>query len=217
VSDQESLERRYRRFLKWFPSEFRDKSGEELVAVLMESTVPGEHRVGLATSSDLIKSGLWMRLRPRLPNAAPSVRAAVILMYVGGLLTALSLILVVATVGLFTDADRLRVFGERQPLWTSIIVGAVVGLGLSVSWLLLARALSRGRRGARTLCTVLVVPATFHLFGLTGQASVAFSLVTWLIGLSAVWLLWRPSSRAFFDRDSANSLSRRSDLSRQTP
>jgi hypothetical protein len=31
---------------------------------------------------------------------------------------------------------------------------------------------------------------------------VVFAIVTWLIGLAAVWLLWRPTSSAFFKPES---------------
>jgi hypothetical protein len=48
------------------------------------------------------------------------------------------------------------------------------------------------------LSTVLVGLATLHLFGNKGLVEVVFAMLTWLIGLAAVWLLWRPTSSAFF-------------------
>jgi hypothetical protein len=62
----------------------------------------------------------------------------------------------------------------------------------------MARSNGQGRSSARILSTVLVGLATLHLFGNRGAVSVGFAVLTWLIGLAAVWLLWRPASSAFF-------------------
>jgi hypothetical protein len=124
-------------------------------------------------------------------------------MYAGALFTALSVVVTVSSLSVFADTEGLRLFGHRQPLAISITVGVVVGLVLISLWLWVARAVSQGRRGARVLCTVLVAPATLHLFGLKGMTAVVFAVVTWLIGLAAVSLLWRPASRAFFHQEDA--------------
>jgi hypothetical protein len=68
MTDQEHLERAYRRLLAWYPREFRDENGPEILAVLMADAPDGKHRPGLAESEDLIRSGLWMRLRPSVPR-----------------------------------------------------------------------------------------------------------------------------------------------------
>jgi uncharacterized membrane protein (UPF0136 family) len=65
-------------------------------------------------------------------------------------------------------------------------------------WLWMARANSQGRNWARIVSTVLFVLATLHLFGNKGVVPVVFAVLTWLVGLAAVWLLWRPTSSAFF-------------------
>jgi hypothetical protein len=92
MTDETNLERRYRRLLVWYPRAFRRENGQEILDVLMACARPGQSRPGPAASADLITSGLWMRLRPRLPRSAPAVRAAVRLMYAGAAVTALSLI-----------------------------------------------------------------------------------------------------------------------------
>jgi hypothetical protein len=217
MTDQEQLEQRYRRLLKWYPAAYRQENDEELTAVLMACARAGQRRPGLVASVDLIKSGLWMRFRPRVPRASSTVRRAVLLMYAGAIFTAVSLIVAVSSLNVFADTEGLRLLGHNQPLPISITVGVVVGLALITLWLWLARAVSQGRRGARVLCTVLVAPATLHLFGLKGMVSLVFAIGTWLIGLAAVWLLWRPDSRAFFHREDVALALRPTASQHQTP
>jgi hypothetical protein len=45
---------------------------------------------------------------------------------------------------------------------------------------------------------VLLGLATLQLLGNHGVDQVFFAVLTWLTGLPAVWLLWRPASSAFF-------------------
>ena len=70
MTDQEHLERAYRRRLAWYPREFRDENEQEILAVLMAGAPDGQRRPGLAESADLIRSGLWMRMRPSVPRSA---------------------------------------------------------------------------------------------------------------------------------------------------
>jgi hypothetical protein len=71
----------------------------------------------------------------------------------------------------------------------------------------MARANGRGRNWARILSTVLFGLATVDLptvFGSPIHFEVGVTepglvfVLTWLVGLAAVWLLWRPASTAFF-------------------
>jgi hypothetical protein len=197
MTDQENLERGYRRLLAWYPPAFRRKNGEELLAVLMAGAPDGQRRPGLAASADLISSGVWMRLRPNAPRSAPSVRAAVRLMYAGAAVTALSLIIALISVP-FSGWGRLRVLDHNQPLPVVIAVGIMGGLILIGLWLWMARANGQGRNWARILSTVLFGLATLNLSGNKGVGEVVLAVVTWLVGLAVVWLLWRPASNAFF-------------------
>jgi hypothetical protein len=200
MTDQANLERGYRRLLAWYPPAFRRENGEELLAVLMACAPDGQRRPGLAASADLIRSGLWMRLRPSVPRSARTVRAAVRLMYAGAAVTTLSLIISITSLAFIgSGAARLRLLGRSQPLPVAITVGIVGGLVLIALWLWMARANGQGRNWARILSTVLFGLATLHLFGNKGVVQVAFAVVTWLVGLAAVWLLWRPTSNAFFE------------------
>jgi hypothetical protein len=200
MTNQANLERGYRRLLAWYPPAFRRDHGEELLAVLMAYAPDGQRRPGLAASADLIRSGLWMRLRPSVPRSAPTVRAAVRLMYAGAAVTTLSLIITIISLAFIGSGwGSLRLFGHSQPLPVVITVGIMGGLILIGLWLWMARANGQGRNWARILSTVLFGLATLHLSNNTGAVEWVFAVVTWLVGLAVVWLLWRPSSNAFFN------------------
>jgi hypothetical protein len=197
VTDR-GLEQRYRRLLAAYPREFRRQHGEEILSVLMACAREGQRRPGFAASADLIRSGLWLRLRPNPPRSAGTVRAAVWLMYTGALVTIVSLVGAAVSLA-FTGrtGTALRVAGRTQPFWVAITVGIVIALAMTALWLWMARTNSEGKNWARVLSTVLVGLDTLHLFG-NSLVVEAFAVLTWLIGLAAVWLLWRPASTAFF-------------------
>jgi hypothetical protein len=98
MTDQEHLERAYRRLLAWYPRQFRREHGQEIFAVLMAGARAGQRRPGLAESADLISSGLWLRLRPSVPGSARTVRAAVKLMWVGAAVSTVNLIILMAVI-----------------------------------------------------------------------------------------------------------------------
>jgi len=85
---------------------------------------------------------------------------------------------------------------DQRPLIITVVIA--VGLALIALWLWMARAAGRGRNWARILSTVLFGLATLGLTGNHGVAQVFCAVLTWLTGLAAVWLLWRPASSAFF-------------------
>ncbi len=203
MSDQADLERGYRRLLAWYPRAFRWENGQEILAVLMACAPDGQRRPGLAESADLIRSGLWMRLRPSVPRSARTVRAAVRLMYAGAAVSTLSLITSIISLALIgPSAATLRLAGRSQPLPVAVTVGIVGGLVVIALWLWMAGANGQGRNWARTLSTVLFGLATMELISVFSGAQTVLGLIfwvpTWLVGLAAVWLLWRPASSAFF-------------------
>jgi ABC-type Fe3+ transport system permease subunit len=79
-----------------------------------------------------------------------------------------------------------------------IAVAAAFGLALIALWLWMARATSQGKNWARISSTVLFALATLQLIGNHGVVQVLTVVLTWLTGLPAAWLLWRPASSAFF-------------------
>jgi heme/copper-type cytochrome/quinol oxidase subunit 4 len=113
---------------------------------------------------------------------------------------------------------------------TLIITLAIVsGLLVVVLWLWMAQASSQGRNWARTLSTMLFGLATLELthdlfgFGVSFGVVVSgpffpvliFPVLTWLVGLAAVWLLWRPVSSAFFKPQGFTQAARGAQLSSQ--
>jgi hypothetical protein len=222
MTDQEHLERAYRRLLGWYPRAFRDQNGPEVLAVLLAGAPDGKDRPGLAESADLIRSGLWLRLRPGVPRSARTVRAAVRVMYAGTAVSTVNLLIFLALIGdigayhaiLGYRLTAAQVSQALNPLAiTEAVVLALVPIAL---WLWMARETGRGRNWARGLSTVLFGLATLSLssvFPLTGinisfVPTVHLSFVpllgpmvpvlTWLAGAAAVWLLWRPASTAYF-------------------
>jgi hypothetical protein len=170
MTDQAHLERGYRRLLAWYPRAFRDEHGPEILAVLLACAPDGQRRPGLAESADLIRSGLWMRLRPSVPRSARTVRAAVLLICAGAAASAASLIIVLAVI--VDIRVRHAVLGHRliaaqvSQVTTSVIVQVLVSCLVPVAvWLWMARANGRGRNWARILFTVLFGLTTLTLAG----------------------------------------------------
>jgi hypothetical protein len=214
MTDQAKLERGYRRLLAWYPRAFRRENGQELLGVLMAGAREGQRRPGLAESADLIKSGLWLRVRPSVPRSAPTVRAAVRFMCAGAGVTTANLIALLAFIG-YIKADH-AVLGHRltaaqvSQVNTLVITLAIVSNLVPIAlWLWMARANGQGRNWARSLSTALFGLATLDLTGAFKTPVIRLEVVqpvfgptvpvlTWLVGLAAVWLLWRPASSAYF-------------------
>ena len=215
MTDQEHLERAYRRRLAWYPREFRDGNGPEILAVLMAGARDGQRRPGLAGSADLIRGGLWMRLRPSAPRSAPAVQAAVWLMCAGAAITAVNLIIALAYILAGTGGLKAALRKEHPGLtaaqisqqYTHAVTVVIVYLLVVIAlWLWMARATGQGGDWARNLSTQLFVLLTLNLtrgFGMPG-IHVGFGpggltgWLPWLAGLAAVCLLWLPASTAFF-------------------
>jgi len=216
MTDQEHLERAYRRLLGWYPREFRRENEQEILAVLMADAPDGQRRPGLAESADLIRSGLWLRLRPSVPRSARTVRAAVKLMYAGAAVSTVNLVILMALIGdikayhaiLGHHLTAAQVSQASTPFITTVILWDLVPIAV---WLWMARAAGQGRNWARILSTVLFGAATLnltsafnwlppgnHLTLVPMFYGPTLPVLYWLVGLAVVWLLWRPASRAFF-------------------
>lgn len=149
---------------------------------------------------------------PVRPEAPDSVLTAVKLMYAGAIVSALSLIVGIVTVGSLKTALR-----KADPSYTStqlhtaevaavaiIIVLGLVGIGL---WLWMAWANKRGANWARITATVFFGLDTLSSLAGLARPEALFSrlvgLLIWLIGLGAIVLLWRRESSAFFTAQKA--------------
>ena len=164
---------------------------------------------------------------PLRPSAPASVLNAVKLMYAAAAVSSVALIISVTLIGNAKAALRTANPGltaaQVRDLNGLITLAIVSGLVVAALWLWMARANGQGRNWARILATVLFGLATLELIRqypgsqlghlvLGGQvqpvihygsAVTVLALIvpalTWLAGLAAVWLLWRPASGAFFN------------------
>jgi hypothetical protein len=141
---------------------------------------------------------------PLQPAAPAPVLDAVKLMYGGAAGTVVQLIIALAYIG-DIKAYHLTVLGHHlttaqlshlRPLIITVVIA--VALVLVALWLWMARAAGQGKSWARIMSTVLFGLATLELTGIHGIAQLFWAMLTWLTGLVAVWLLWRPASTAFF-------------------
>jgi hypothetical protein len=90
---------------------------------------------------------------------------------------------------------------------STIIIG-LIAIGL---WLWMAKMNSAGRNWARIVASVLFVLWSYYTYVSIGQTRGAATLVvstvivvvTWLIGIAALYLLWRPDSSAYFKAQSS--------------
>ena len=155
---------------------------------------------------------------PLRPAAPAPVLAAAKLMYGGAAVSAAYLF---ATLP-FMGGIHGKVLGHRltaTPLTITVVI-VVFGLVPVALWLWMARKTGQGRNWARGLSMGLFVLSAQHpvfgalatehpVFGVLGTAGIREGLVpvvfgpiipvlTWLVGLGAVFLLWRQESGAFF-------------------
>ena len=132
---------------------------------------------------------------------------AVKLMYAGAIVSAITFVIGLVTVGSTRTALK-----KAYPKYTAhqistlvtfdVVIGIIVGL-LSIGlWIFIARACQRGRNWARMTGTVLFALDTLLILlsvsRLTVGAAFIIDVVIWLIGLGVVVLLWRKESSAFF-------------------
>jgi len=149
--------------------------------------------------------------QPR-PEAPPSIRTAVKLMYAGAALSALSFIIGVATVGSLRQAI---IKASRTPLTAAqvhaaevvgvvvIVIFGLIGVGL---WVWMAWANGRGRSWARVVAAVLFGLNTLGLLSVVirpnAVGSKILDVVVWLVGLAATIYLWRPDSTQYYNSQS---------------
>jgi hypothetical protein len=132
---------------------------------------------------------------------------AVRLMYAGAVVSALSLIVGLATVGSLRDslhkAQPKLTPAQLHDLQTVVVVGSifigVISIGL---WVWMALMNKAGKPWARIVATVLFgLDTLFLLLGVARAGAAAGTLVsilTWLIGLGAIIYLWRKDASAYF-------------------
>ena len=144
---------------------------------------------------------------PVRPEPPASVVMAVRLMYAGAVVSALSLIISLATIGSLRtslrNANPKLTDSQLHTLQTGFVVALVVfgliGIGL---WVWMALMNKAGRSWARIVASVLFAVNTLLLLaGFARGGTSAGSLVgilTWAIGLGAIFFLWRRDSSEYF-------------------
>jgi hypothetical protein len=177
-----------------------DAARARLVAAI--TTDPATYATAVAqVTTDQPDLSTGQPAEPLRPPAPAPVLTAAKFMHAGAIGTAAYLIVAAPFIG---DLNG-NVLGHRltpTPLTITLVI--LSGLALIGLWLWMARATSQGRNWARILSTVLFGLATLELLsalegiGKNGVAQAFFAALTWLPGLGAVWMLWRPASSAFF-------------------
>jgi hypothetical protein len=136
-----------------------------------------------------------------------SIQTAVKLMYAGAVLSAVSLIVGLTTIGSLKSAIRKadpsysasQVNSTEHLVIATVLIGGLLGVGL---WLWMARANGAGRSWARIVASILFGISTLELItGLRGANSafnLAFEFIVWLVGLGAIVFLWRRDSSEYF-------------------
>jgi hypothetical protein len=148
---------------------------------------------------------------PQAPAPQP-VTTAVRLMYAGAALSAIEIILGLATMGSLKSAIRSQYPGytasQIHTAQVAAIVAAVVIGAIAIGlWLWMAWANGKGKSWARIVATVLFALNTIDLLTLIARPhsalSLVFALLVWLAGLGAIFFLWQRESSAYFQAMSA--------------
>ena len=204
------LERRYLRLLAWYPRTFRREHEQEVLSVLMARAGERQRRPGLADSADLIRSSIWMRVRPGAPRSAPTVFCAVRLMYLGAVVELAALVTVLMTLGSLksTVVQRYPHFTARQ--WHAVVLAHIVPLAVGAAiaigvWLWMAWANGRGHSWARVVFAVFFALTTVSLFSGVAQSAATYAPadliaggVLWLVALAAVVLIFTTRSGIYY-------------------
>ena len=136
-----------------------------------------------------------------------SVQTAVRLMYAGAIISGISFIIGLATLGSVRhDLEKRYPNYSTAKINTAVhfeivvvIVAGIIGVGL---WVWMAWANKNGKNWARITGTVFFGLYTLDLVFVAARSasgiSTVFAIVTWLVGLGATIMLWRRDSTAYF-------------------
>jgi hypothetical protein len=209
--DAANLERGYRRWLRWYPKEFRDDHEEEILAVLLAGARSDQRQPEPIECLDLLRGALWMRLRPSVPRSDRWAFTAVRLMYAGAVVELATAITVLATIA---DVRASVLRGDPRLTdgeWHAAVAGHIAPTAMAAAiavgfWLWMAWSIGRGHRWPRIAFAIFFGLNTMSLVnGLAGGSAVyarqdlVAGTVLWLVELAAVILLFRmkvPASRS---------------------
>jgi hypothetical protein len=162
VTDADVLERRYRRWLRWYPTAFRREHEAEILGVLLAGAQDGQRHPGPMECLDLMINGLRMRLRPTLSRSERSASKAVPLLYLGAILEVVAAITIIATAGDFRASEASRNLRYTDAQWSAVIADHLEPVALTACvaaaiWLGVAWGIGRGHRWARMACAIFFV------------------------------------------------------------
>ena len=196
-----AVEAAYRRWLRWYPRQFRREHADELLGVLLAETAPESRGPRPVECLDLVRGGLSIRLRPRVPRSDWAGFAVVRLMYLVAVVQCAVAATVAGTAGAvrasmlaadpgFTAAQwQAQMADSVDPLLVSTGVGVIV-----LAWL--AWCSGRGRRWARAVFVVDFALTTYSLLhGLAGGSAtyapvdLAVGIVLWLTELATLGVI----------------------------
>jgi hypothetical protein len=156
---------------------------------------------------------------PGPPGPPPgSVSLAVRLMYAGAALSAIDLIITVATAGKTKSILHAARPGLSPSALTAnahaFIAGSIITWLITIAlWVVMARTNQAGRGWARVVSTVLCVVSTLSFVGYISEPSSLISKLVlvpmWLAGVGAIVFLWRPETTAYIQAETAYLRSRR--------
>jgi hypothetical protein len=202
MTDTADLERGYRRWLRWYPKSFRREHEAEILAVLLAGARAGQRQPAPMECLDLLRSALWMRLRPRVPRSNRAAFTAVRLMCVGAVVELAAAITILVTIGDVRSNVVNRNPGLTEAQWQAVVAGQLepvaVAAGIAVGfWLWMAWAIGRGHRWARfafasffALNTVGLLHGLIWGSAVYARPDLAIGSVLWLVELAAVALIF---------------------------
>jgi len=144
---------------------------------------------------------------PQRPAPPTPVQQAVKLMYAGAIVSAISLIITLLTIGSLKTAihnadpslSATKLHSAEVAAVAVAIIFGLIGIGL---WLWMAYANKAGKNWARITATVFFGLDTLSVLTSFRQAepvlSRVVSILIWLIGLGAIVLLYQRESSAYF-------------------
>jgi len=212
MTDVSHLERRYRRLLAWYPEAFRREHEDEMLAVLMAGAARGRRRPGLADSVDLIRTAIWMWVRPWTQRPTPTVVWALRLMVLAAGLELVALATVVGTQARLRAAIVARFPHFSAAQWQvavhSHLLPVEIGAPIAaIVWLGLAWANGRGHGWARGLVVGLFGLTSLSLLAAVGQhvatyapADLIAGCALWMVGLLTLLLSFTPRSDRHYHR-----------------
>lgn len=189
----DNLERSYRRWLLWYPRSFRRVHEEEILAVLLAGAMDGQRRPDLPDCLDLVRSALWLRLRPCAPMSNRSVYRVITLLGIGAVVELVAVITIAGTMG---DVHANLV--ERNPTfsasqWHGVVVSQlepnVIGGALAILfWLFVAWSIGRGHRWGRVAFALFFGLNLYGLFtglqegaGMYSRPDLAMGIIVCLV------------------------------------